>query len=207
MQTFECQKIALRLGDNTIFNDFNFSFNGPGLVLFEGENGTGKSSALKMLAGFLTPSDGIILFYGKTVDKIGAKDFSFLTTTSLGLINELTGIEHIRIIAESLGIPIEMVQLKILEFSKIEIFNEILLKKVVDFSQGMRQFLRLFLHLFFEPKILFLDEPFLYLSPALKDFIQGQVEKIASHSLVFITDQQFTWNPSGKSIKIILGGK
>jgi len=71
----------------------------------------------------------------------------------------------------------------------------------------MKQLLRLFLHVFFEPKILFLDEPFLYLSPSLKDFLQKKIELLAEHSLVFITDQKFSWSPIVKNDRIILGAK
>lgn len=207
MELFECQKLALQLGDKIILHDFNFSFQGPGIILLEGENGIGKSSALKTFAGFLAPNHGNVLFAGKAVDQIGSKEFSFFTTTSLGLLNELTGMEHIRIIAKSLQVPDMALQHKLTEYQRVPVFNEILHKRVADFSQGMRQFLRLFLHLFFEPKLLFLDEPFLYLSPSLKDFIKEQIERLASQSLIFITDQKFTWEPLIKSSKILLGVK
>lgn len=205
MGIFECQKVTLQLGNKIILCDFNFSFHGPGIILLEGENGVGKSSALKMFAGFLIPNAGNIMFEGKTVDQMSAVEFSFFTTTSLGLLNELTGMEHIRIIAKSLKVSDEFLQQKLTEYQRVPIFSEILHKRVADFSQGMRQFLRLFLHLFFEPKIVFLDEPFLYLSPSLKDFIQKQIENAATRSLVLITDQKFTWEPLIKSSKIILG--
>ena len=78
-------------------------------------------------------------------------------------------------------------------------------KQVMDFSQGMKQFLRLFLHLHFSPQIIFLDEPFLYLSPSLKEFVQEEINDLAQQSLVFITDQKFQWEPKGKISKIALG--
>lgn len=205
MQLFECQNLELKLGDKIIFHNFNFSFSTPGIILLEGENGVGKSSVLKTFAGFITPNKGQISFLGASVDQISAGAFSFLSTTSIGLIDEFTGTEHIKIIAKALNIADTVVQQKIQDFKKIEIFNEILDKRVVDFSQGMRQFLRLFLHLFFGPKFLFLDEPFLYLSPRLKEFIQDEIENLAKKSLVFITDQQFSWSPKAHSSKIMLG--
>lgn len=205
MKIFECQNLELKLGDKIILHDFSFSFAGPGFILLEGENGAGKSSALKIFAGFIIPNNGQVLFDGNPVEQKGIGEFSFFTTTSLGLLNELTGMEHVRIIAQGLDISNKMVEEKINSFKTIEIFNEILKKQVADYSQGMRQFLRLFLHLFFEPKIIFLDEPFLYLSPVLKEFIQGQVESLATKSQIFITDQKFTWEPMARFTKITLG--
>jgi ABC-type multidrug transport system ATPase subunit len=163
--------------------------------MLEGENGVGKSSLLKTFAGFIIPVSGKIKFSEQSIDLTRASELSFFTTTSLGLMNELTGIEHIQLIAKSLAVADDIVNQKINEFSKIEIFKEILGKKVDDYSQGMRQFLRLFLHLFFSPKYIFLDEPFLYLSPTIKDFIKSHIEELSNTSLVFITDQKFDWRP------------
>lgn len=207
MGIFECQNIELKLGNKIILHNYNFSFNSAGFVMIEGENGVGKSSVLKTFAGFISPQKGQILFNGKSVDQIGRGDFSFFSTTSLGLMSEFTGREHIQIIANALNIKDDIVQEKINHFMSIEIFSEILDKKSIDYSQGMRQFLRLFLHLFFSPKFIFLDEPFLFLSPRLKDFIKEEVEILARKSLVFITDQHFNWVPQVSTCKISLGGK
>ncbi|HXH76826.1 MAG TPA: ATP-binding cassette domain-containing protein [Bacteriovoracaceae bacterium] len=195
----------LKLGDKLLFKDFNFSFAGPGIVLIEGDNGAGKSSLLKVFSGFINPTEGIISFAGKRPGDISPAEFSFFTTTSLGLLNDLTGREHIEVVAKALNVHPDVVNAKILEFKKIELFKEILMKPVLDHSQGMRQFLRLFMHIFFEPRILFLDEPFLYLSPKIRQFLQDQIEKLSSGSMVFLTDQKFTWRPMMKNSKILLG--
>jgi ABC-type multidrug transport system ATPase subunit len=198
MDMFDCNNLTLELGNKTIVKDFNFSFTGPGVIMLEGENGVGKSSLLKTFAGFIIPARGNIKFAGQSIDLAGAGELSFLTTTSLGLMNELSGLEHIQLIAKSLAVTDEVLYQKINEFSKIEIFKEILDKKVDDYSQGMRQLLRLFLHLFFSPKYIFLDEPFLYLSPTIKDFIKLQIEELSNKSLIFITDQKFDWQPKNE---------
>lgn len=202
---FECSHLSLKLGDKILFHQLDFQFEGPGVVLIEGENGTGKSTLLKVFAGFVEAKSSLILFRGQPVSEIKGHQFSYFTTTSQGLLSEFTGREHIELVAKSLQLNADFVSLKITEFKKLELFNEILSKPVSDFSQGMKQLLRLFLHLFFEPKIIFLDEPFLYLSPKLKEFIQSKIEILSDSSLVFITDQKFTWVPQSKSDKIILG--
>lgn len=203
---FECKKLSLTLGGKVLFLDFHFEFKGPGIIFIEGDNGTGKSSLLKAFAGFII-SDGQISYSDHFIDDIGPADFSFFTATSLGLLNDLNGREHIEIVSKSMKLDSKIVETKILEFQKIDIFNEILIKPVSDFSQGMKQCLRLFLHLFFEPKIIFLDEPFLYLSPRIKEFFQHKIEMMSSQSLVFVTDQKVSWNPKVKSEKITLGVK
>lgn len=204
---FKCHNLSLELGGKSLFKDLFFNFTGPGIVMVEGENGTGKSSLLKVFAGFIIPESGHVSFSGRSSSQIAKGDFSYLTTTSLGLLNDLTGREHIELISKALKIDSEKMNLKLTEYQELELFNEVLIKPVSQYSQGMRQLLRFFIHVFFEPKILFLDEPFLYLSPKLKDFLQLKVELISNHSLVFITDQKFSWDPNSKTAKIILGAK
>lgn len=204
---FECKNLALKLGDKTLFQDFGFKFTGPGIIMIEGENGTGKSSLLKVFAGFVISQNGHVSYSGYSPSQIQSGDFSYLTTTSLGLLNDLTGREHVELISKALKIDSQKTTAKLLEYQELELFKEVLVKRVSEFSQGMKQLLRLFLHVFFEPKILFLDEPFLYLSPSLKDFLQKKIELLSDRSLVFITDQKFSWSPSVKSDRIILGVK
>lgn len=204
MDMFNCNNLTLELGRKILLQDFDFSFSGPGIIMLEGENGVGKSSVLKTFAGLIIPKSGRILFSGQLIEEVSVGNFSFLTTTSLGLLNELTGREHISLIASSLEISDDVVRSKINEFCKVEIFHEVLEKKAADYSQGMRQLLRLFLHLLSSPKYIFLDEPFLYLSPTIKEFIKDQIEELAHTSLVFITDQEFNWLPKNEHRKIKL---
>lgn len=204
---FVCSNLSLKLGDKILFQHFNFQFEGPGVVLIEGENGTGKSTLLKVFAGFVEAQNSRVLVRGQSVTEINSNEFSFFTTTSQGLLSDFTGREHIELVARSLRLDAGLVSLKIAEFQNFELFNEILCKPVSDFSQGMKQLLRLFLHLFFQPRVLFLDEPFLFLSPALKEFMQVKIDSLSDTSLIFITDHKFSWVPKNKSDKIVLGLK
>jgi ABC-type multidrug transport system ATPase subunit len=205
--SFECKNLDLCLGDKELFSLFNFKFEGPGIVMIEGENGSGKSSLLKTFAGFISPANSDISFSGKKSSDIGTADFSFFTTTSLGLLIDLTGAEHIEIISRALKLDQIYVQNEIEKFKEISIFAEVLKKPVGEYSQGMKQILRLFLHFFFDPKVIFLDEPFLYLSPFTKDFFKLKIEKKSQNCLIFITDQKFDWIPQTKHEKIQLSLK
>ena len=42
-----------------IFRNINFEFKIPGSYVIKGSNGSGKSSLLQLISGFVTPSEGI----------------------------------------------------------------------------------------------------------------------------------------------------
>lgn len=65
----EIKNLTKRYGDLLAVDSISFTV-APGEVLgFLGPNGAGKSTTMKMIAGFLTPSDGSISVCGFDVEK------------------------------------------------------------------------------------------------------------------------------------------
>lgn len=203
---FKCHNLNLRFGDKVIFSQMNFEFRGPGIVLVEGENGTGKSTLLKTFAGFIKPDGAQIYFNEQSPEILEPGRFSFLTTTSLGLLDDLNGREHIDLLAAAMKMDRSFVESQVQSFSRLRLFQDVLQTKSSECSQGMKQLLRVFLHLFSRPSLLFLDEPFLSLSPSVREFVSQQIEEVAKESVVFVTDQKFNWKPSCPSELLRLGG-
>jgi ABC-2 type transport system ATP-binding protein len=56
----EVRHLSKRYGERTAVNDLSFSVNRGEVVGFLGPNGAGKSTTLRMLTGFLEPSEGEI---------------------------------------------------------------------------------------------------------------------------------------------------
>jgi ABC-type multidrug transport system ATPase subunit len=190
---FEAKELSIKLGQKNIFQNISLVANSPTIILIEGENGAGKTSLLKVLAGQLNPDKGSVLYNSKNPIASPVGHYSFFLATSMGLEPAWSGLEHIKIFQQYLNVSDSIVNQSLEKFRELEIFNEILVKKVETFSQGMKQILRLFLHMFFVPELLFLDEPFQFLSPKAKVFFWNYIRAISQHSFVFITDQSFNW--------------
>ena len=80
------KNISLTRGLKTIFSSLNIEFLCPGLNIIKGENGSGKTSLLKIIAGITEPTKGEIhsnpsFDMNKDISYIGHK---------YGLKNELT---------------------------------------------------------------------------------------------------------------------
>jgi heme exporter protein A len=62
---FLVESLACRRGRQLVFRDVSFSLKDGDLLLLTGRNGSGKSSLLRVLAGFLTAAEGAISWRGE----------------------------------------------------------------------------------------------------------------------------------------------
>lgn len=61
------ENLTCVLGERTIFKRLGFCLQPGALLLLKGANGSGKTSLLRMLCGFLPPESGAILWDGKPI--------------------------------------------------------------------------------------------------------------------------------------------
>ncbi len=118
-------------------------------VALIGRNGSGKSTALRMMAGIYTPSTGSVTTYGRlaAVIELGA-----------GFHQELTGIENVDLYGAILGWKrreLTAHRREILEFAGI---GEFVHMPVKYYSSGMRARLAFAVAVCGRPEILLLDE-------------------------------------------------
>ncbi len=122
--------------------------NGESLAVI-GPNGAGKSTLLQVLAGIITPSEGVVDVRGH---------ISSLLTLGAGFDPELTGLENVRLAGAFMGIPHgEMVRKtpEIVEFADLGPFIEAPLK---TYSSGMKARLGFSIATTVDPDVLLLDE-------------------------------------------------
>jgi ABC-2 type transport system ATP-binding protein len=177
-------------GDTVALADVTFTV-GPGVTGLLGHNGAGKSTALKLCAGFTRPSSGTVRVLGtdlaaspEAYRRIGiAHDrdalWPFLTARALvALCARLRGVAD----------P-EAAALRALREVGLEDAAD---RKVKGFSHGMRQRVKLAQALAHEPELLLLDEPLNGLDPAQRrgvvDLIhrlgeEGRTVLVSSHVL------------------------
>lgn len=118
-------------------------------VALIGSNGSGKSTALRLMAGVYPPTQGSVTTNGRIVAVI-----------ELGATfqPELTGIENLHLYAAALGLSRAEIAARIpemLEFAGLSAFVDVPLK---FYSSGMRARLAFAIAVSAEPEILLLDE-------------------------------------------------
>lgn len=130
-------------------NDISFEIQKGETVGIIGDNGAGKSTILKLIAGVTSPTKGIVDVLGKVAP---------LIELGAGFHQELTGLENIFLNAAILGMhkkEIELVVDKIIAFSELKEFINQPLKR---YSSGMYARLGFAVAIFVNAPILLIDE-------------------------------------------------
>jgi ABC-2 type transport system ATP-binding protein len=159
----------------------NISFRiGPGeIVGYLGANGSGKSTTVKAIVGLVEPSEGQILFEGRSILE-DMPDFQ----RRLGYVPEeaalypyMSGWEYLQLAGRLRGIPRRSLEPKIDEFLRLFSLWDDRHCQIHSYSKGMRQKILLSAALLHNPEILILDEPLSGLDVTtallLKDLMRG----------------------------------
>ena len=156
---------------------------------FIGRNGAGKSTALKMVSGLASPTEGEIRLFGKPVSDLAVRRRRGVLIEAAGLYPNMTARQNAVMKAKCMGLADERSVDTVLKVTGLADTGR---KKVKHFSMGMKQRLGVALALLGNPDLLLMDEPINGLDPEgireLRQLIlelhaEGKTILISSHIL------------------------
>lgn len=186
VSNLECSR-----GDHRLFSGLNFSLHPGQIMQVQGANGSGKTSLLRTLCGFMMPDQGSISWCGKSIRELD-EDY-YAKVLYLGHLNaikdELSAQENLRISAGLSGIGLdEKEALAALRRMGLR-GRERLPAKVL--SQGQRRRVALARLLTSDATLWILDEPLTALDVGAVALIQELiVEHLARQGMVIFTTHQ-----------------
>lgn len=87
--------------------DLSFTAPGPGLTMVVGANGSGKSTVVELVSGYLAPWTGEVLVGGRPARDPGARRLRRVCRTTPALFALMTVRDHLVLAARSTGASIE----------------------------------------------------------------------------------------------------
>ncbi len=157
-----CKKYSKKL----VIDHVNMNIPEHSIYGFVGENGSGKTTIMRLLTGLAEPTSGSFTLFG-----VGNKDRRIYEKREMisaiveatSLVPTLTAKQNIRYLELYSGINLTEEERD--ELLKKVHLEEVGNKRVKDFSLGMRQRLGIAMALINKPKLMFLDEPMNGLDP------------------------------------------
>ena len=185
------KSIAKTFNNNTLLADLSFGVEKGTTFALIGENGSGKSTILKLLVGIVEKDAGIAYINGKDIKNrsIETRSVTGYMPQNIDLDNELSVIENLIISARLHGLDSKLAKNKSAYY--LESLGIIHLAKLnpFDISYGDKRkimFIRSIVH---EPDVLLLDEPTKGLDPHSRNKIWDIIDKFIPRKTVLFSTQ------------------
>jgi ABC-2 type transport system ATP-binding protein len=154
-----------------------------------GPNGAGKTTTMKILTGYLQPSEGTARVNGVDVvtDPIAARARIGYLPENAPLYLDMAVQEYLLLMAELREIPVERRVPLISEAVFATGLDQHLTRPIGDLSKGYRQRVGLAQAIMHKPKVLILDEPTNGLDPTQIFEIRDLIRRLAEHATVVVS--------------------
>ena len=175
--------LTKRYGGFTAVDGLSLEIPAGTLFGFLGPNGAGKTTTLRMIAGILKPTSGVVEIAGEDIQRnpLGAKARLGYIPDRPFVYDKLTGAEFLRFTAALYGQEGPAIEHRIGELLELFELTPWRDELTESYSHGMRQKLIISSALVHRPEVIVVDEPMVGLDPKsgrlLKDLFRRFVER------------------------------
>jgi len=174
-------------GKRRALDNISFDANQGEIVGFLGPNGAGKTTTMRILSGYMPPTDGeaIVAGYDVVDDSLEVRRRVGYLPETVPLYDDMTAFEYLKFMGDLRHLPnsddraletLEMVNLE----ERADSF-------IGTFSKGMRQRVGLAQALLHRPEVIILDEPTIGLDPAQVVEIRNMIREIGKDRTVLFS--------------------
>ena len=216
MSYIKIDHIVKKFGEKTVIQDISLEFEKGEFISFLGSSGCGKTTMLRMIAGFEEPTSGRIEIDGKVLYSDKDKIMLPPGKRNLGMVFQSYAVWPHMNLFDNVAYP-----LKIQKVDKAEIERRTLeMLEVVGlkgrekeypwaFSGGQQQRIALARALVMQPSVLLLDEPLSNLDAHLRDKMKVEIRNIQKKmniTVIYVTHDQSEALQMSDKIVVLNGG-
>ena len=182
----EVKNLKKNFGDFTAVKGVSFSVAEGEVLGFLGPNGAGKSTTMRMITGFLPPTEGtdVICRHDITSDPIAAKAALGYLPESAPSYKAMTVKDYLKFIAEVRGLAdAKKAVADVIVKAKLE---GVAAQTIETLSKGYRQRTAFAAAIIHDPKVLIMDEPTDGLDPNQKFTVREMIKDMAAQGKAII---------------------
>jgi len=179
---------AFATSGGKVLDDFNLKVRPGEFVSLIGPSGCGKTTALRIVAGLLSPSNGKVVVNGQ--DSLGPSRDKAIVFQHFNLFPWRTALDNVAYGLEIHGMKKKERHQIAREYLSLVGLSESEKQFPSQLSGGMRQRIGIARALAINPKLLLMDEPFGALDALTREYLQGQLARICEErnlTTLFVT--------------------
>ena len=184
----EAEGLTKYFGDFAAVRDVSFKIHRGEVVAFLGPNGAGKSTTMKLLTGYLAPSDGVARLAGHNM-----ADDRLAGSTRLGYLPEngplypdMTPRGLLEFFASARGLTAARKRARIDAVIEQCALGSVVGKPIGKLSRGYRQRVGMAQVLLHEPEVLVLDEPTAGLDPNQIHEVRETIRRLGKDKTILL---------------------
>jgi ABC-2 type transport system ATP-binding protein len=185
----EIKHLVKHFGPIEAVRDISFTVDRGEVLGFLGPNGAGKSTTMKMIAGFLTPTQGTAVICGHDViaDPIAAKKCLGYLPEGAPAYPDMTCLAFLDFVAQIRGFHGGEKRRRIKAAADRVELGAVLYQPIETLSKGFKRRVGLAQALLHDPEVLILDEPTDGLDPNQKHQVRRLIEGMAKDKAIIIS--------------------
>jgi ABC-type Fe3+/spermidine/putrescine transport system ATPase subunit len=176
-----------------------------------GASGCGKTTLLRLVAGFLGPDEGSIRFDGADVTGLPAERRRLgMVFQNYALWPHLSVAENVAFGLEVQGVPADERRRRVEEALALVELPELGERRIAELSGGQQQRVALARAIVVRPKVLLLDEPLSNLDARLRSTMRAEIRRVckaAGLTALYVTHDQAEALSTADRIALLVNGR
>ena len=190
----ELKNITVKFDGETVLDDMSLSIKNGEFVTLLGASGCGKTTTLRIIAGFLEPDAGEVFFDSKNMSGVPAYKREVNTIFQrYALFPNYNVFENIAYGLRVRHVPEAEIKQRVSEMLTLVNLEGFEKRHIARLSGGQQQRVAIARALILKPKVLLLDEPLAALDLKLRKDMQNElknIQKALGITFVFVTHDQ-----------------
>ena len=178
-----------QFGNLTAVDNVSFEVKKGEVLGFLGPNGAGKSTTMKIITGFLRPTQGEVHVCDHSITgatQLAQKHIGYMPENA-PLYEEMYVREFLKFIADMREIPAKELASALDKVIQTCALEEVEYQKIETLSKGYKRRVSLAQALIHDPKVLILDEPTDGLDPNQKYDVRALIRKLSKEKCVLVS--------------------
>jgi len=188
VETIAARHVSKSFGGIKALSDLSLTVSAGEIKGLLGPNGSGKTTAMKILMGILRPDAGDVIVNGVDVRKnpVESRRLVGYVPETPQIYDYLTAAEYLDFVGETYGIDAGLRRQQVGEFLDAFEMSDRVNEVMTGFSQGMRQKIAITAALLHRPKVLILDEALNGLDPRSARIVKEILHRLAREGVTVL---------------------